>query len=267
MSSSPTIIVTGASSGIGAAIAASFAAQGWRVFPTMRRPGPLASPDCLALDVTDDASAHACVAEVLARTGRIDALVNNAGITLMGAAEETSVAEAERVFATNFFGVHRMTCAVLPQMRKQRGGRIVTIGSIAGFLPKPFEAFYSAAKHALEGYVESLDHEVRALGIRALLIEPGHVRSSLANNMHHAARHIADYAAARCRAEMQLAQDIGGGVAAAAVADAVCRAVTQPRPAHRYRVGSDAARLHLLRQCAPAFVFDHGLRQRFGIAV
>ena len=267
MESRPTVIVTGASSGIGSAIAERFAAEGWRVFPTMRRPGAEAGADCLALDVTDDASAAACIAEVIARAGRIDALVNNAGITLMGAAEETSMAEAERLFGTNFFGVHRMARAVLPHMRARRQGRIVTIGSIAGFLPKPFEAFYSAAKHALEGYVESFDHELRELGIRALLIEPGFVQSSLATNMQHAAGRIADYAAARGRAEALLAEDVGGGVPPSAVAEAVLRAVTEARPPLRIRVGSDAAQLHFLRHWAPGFVFDRGLRQRFGLEV
>lgn len=265
MSHQPSIIVTGASSGIGAAIAKRFAAGGWRVFATMRRPPVDAGRDCLALDVTDDASAKACVAEVLARSGRIDALVNNAGITLMGAAEETSMAEAERLFATNFFGVHRMSAAVLPAMRGQQQGRIVTIGSIAGFLPKPFEAFYSAAKHALEGYVESLDHEVRRLGVRAVLIEPGFVQSSLAANTQYAAARIADYAAGWAQAERLLSEDVGKGVTPGVVAEAVWQQVTARRPRLRTLVGRDAVQLRLLRGFLPAGLFDRGLRRRFGM--
>lgn len=262
----PCIIVTGASSGIGAATAARFVAGGWRVFATMRTPPADAGPDCLALDVTDDASVRACVTEVLARTGRIDALVNNAGITLMGAAEETGMAEAERLFATNFFGVHRMVAAVLPAMRARGAGRIVTVGSIAGFLPKPFEAFYSAAKHALEGYVESLDHEVRALGIRALLVEPGFVESSLAANTRHAPVRIADYAAGRRVAERLLTEDVGQGVTPEAVAETIWRQATAARPRLRARVGRDAAQLHFLRHYLPAGIFDRGLRRKFGMA-
>jgi NAD(P)-dependent dehydrogenase (short-subunit alcohol dehydrogenase family) len=265
MSHQPSIIVTGASSGIGAAIAKRFAAGGWRVFATMRRPPADAGRDCLALDVTDDASAKACVAEVLARSGRIDALVNNAGITLMGAAEETSMAEAERLFATNFFGVHRMSAAVLPAMRAQQQGRIVTIGSIAGFLPKPFEAFYSAAKHALEGYVESLDHEVRSLGVRAVLIEPGFVQSSLAANTQYAAARIADYASGRAQAERLLSEDVGKGVTPGVVAEAVWQQVTARRPRLRMLVGRDAAQLQFLRSYLSAGLFDRGLRSRFGM--
>lgn len=258
------IIVTGASSGIGSAIAARFEAGGWRVFATMRNPPVGAGRDCLALDVTDDASVRACLTEVLARAGRIDALVNNAGITLMGAAEETDMAEAQRLFDTNFFGVHRMTRAVLPTMRAQWQGRIVTIGSIAGFLPKPFEAFYSAAKHALEGYVESLDHEVRTFGIRALLIEPGFVHSSLAANIGRAVSRIPDYAVNRARAEGLLTEDVGTGLSPSTVAEAVWGAVAAPQPRFRTRVGRDAAQLHFVRHYLPGFVFDRGMRKKFG---
>ncbi len=130
------------------------------------------------MDVASDESVTAAVATVLDRTGRIDAIVNNAGIDLIGAVEETTTEEALRLFQTNFFGVHRLNRAVLPTMRAQRRGRLVTIGSIGGFLPEPYQAFYSAAKHALEGYVESLDYEVRPFGLRALLIQPGVIRTS-----------------------------------------------------------------------------------------
>ena len=177
LSDQKTVIVTGASSGIGQAIAAHLHRSGWRVFGTMRRPDPdRDGPDALKLDVTSDQSVEAAVAEVLARAGRIDAMVNNAGADMLGAVEETTAQEALDLFQTNFFGVHRLVRAVLPSMRARKAGRLVTIGSIAGFLPTPFEAFYSASKHALEGYCESLDFEVRPFGIRTVLIEPGFVR-------------------------------------------------------------------------------------------
>jgi NADP-dependent 3-hydroxy acid dehydrogenase YdfG len=106
--------------------------QGWRVFATMRRPDPARhGPDALALDVTRDANVAETVAEVIKRTNRIDAIVNNAGVDIVGAAEETSSAEAEALFQTNFFGVHRLIRAVLPIMRAQGHGRIITMGSIA----------------------------------------------------------------------------------------------------------------------------------------
>src|ERR1700739_4591354 len=139
-----TVIVTGAGTGIGQATANLLRRKGWRVFATLRRPNPdRHGPDALALDVTNDESVSAAVAEVIRRTGRIDAIVNNAAIDLVGAAEETSLVEAERLFQTNFFGVHRLNQAVLPVMRTQGRGHIVTVGSIAGFLPTLFDAFYS----------------------------------------------------------------------------------------------------------------------------
>ena len=126
----------------------------------------------LDLDVTSDESATAVVGQVIDRFGRIDVLVNNAGIGSAGAAEELSIAQDQRVFDVNVFGLIRMTKAVLPHMRAQGGGRIINVSSVAGFAPQPFMAVYVASKHAVEGYSESVDHEVREYGVRVLLIEP-----------------------------------------------------------------------------------------------
>ncbi|TMB10617.1 MAG: SDR family NAD(P)-dependent oxidoreductase, partial [Deltaproteobacteria bacterium] len=109
-------------------------------------------------------------------------LVNNVGGGMVGAIEETSLEQAQRLFDVNFFGPVRMTQAVLPTMRAQRSGRIVFISSIVGFLPAPFMGFYAASKHALEGLAESLDHETRTLGIRAALVEPGFMRTNIGEN-------------------------------------------------------------------------------------
>src|SRR5207248_9420552 len=132
--------------------------------------------------VRDPASIDAGVREVLEKAGRIDLLVNNAGGSVMGAIEETSLEQARDLFEVNFFGAARLTQAVLPAMRAQKSGRIVFISSVFGFLPAPFMGFYAASKHALEGLAESLDHEVRTLGIRAALVEPGFMRTSLETN-------------------------------------------------------------------------------------
>ena len=126
----------------------------------------------LDLDVTSDESVTAAVGEVIDRFGRIDVLVNNAGIGSAGAAEESSAAQAQGLFDINVFGVIRMTNAVLPHMRAQRSGRIINISSIVGFMPQPYMAVYAASKHAVEGYSESVDHEVREYGVRVLLVEP-----------------------------------------------------------------------------------------------
>ncbi|TIS73184.1 MAG: SDR family NAD(P)-dependent oxidoreductase, partial [Mesorhizobium sp.] len=165
-------LVTGASSGIGRATAAALRNAGFRVFGTSRRAISEQSDGVTMLtgDVTDDASVSKLVEEVLAETGRIDLLVNNAGIGLLGGAEESSTAQAQALFDVNVFGVIRMTNAVLPTMRRQRSGRIVNLSSVLGLIPAPYSALYASTKHAIEGYSESLDHELRSFGIRVVLV-------------------------------------------------------------------------------------------------
>src|SRR6266513_4268659 len=168
-------LVTGASSGIGEATAQRLAIAGYKVYGTSRRRAESGrrSFEMLTLDVTSDASVEAVVNEVMRREGRIDLLVNNAGFSVAPAgAHESSIEQARAIFETNFFWIVRMTRAVTPHMRRQGNGRIINIGSVFGFLPMPFMALYSATKHAVEGYSESLDHELRTRGIRVLVIEP-----------------------------------------------------------------------------------------------
>ena len=163
-------LVTGASSGIGRACAQQLASAGLTVYGTSRHPARYhrrGALPMLALDVRHDNSVRACVDRVMAETGRIDVLVNNAGVGMEGAVEETSLNEIRAVLETNFFGAVSMMRAVLPIMRKRRSGRIINIGSAVGFLPMPYAAAYCASKHALRGFSESLDHEVRGLGILA----------------------------------------------------------------------------------------------------
>ena len=133
-------------------------------------------------DVTSDASVAKLVDDVLSEAGRIDLLVNNAGVGLFGGAEESSVAQVQALFDVNLFGVIRMTNAVLPSMRRRGEGRIINMGSVLGLVPAPYSAHYSAAKHAIEGYSESLDHEVRAFNIRVSVIEPAFVRTVFDQN-------------------------------------------------------------------------------------
>jgi NAD(P)-dependent dehydrogenase (short-subunit alcohol dehydrogenase family) len=182
---SRTAIVTGASSGIGEATAERLAKAGYAVYGTSRR-GAGAGPrsfHMLPLDVTSDASVEAAVSEVIRLQGRIDLLVNNAGFGVAPAgAEESSLAQARSIFETNFFGVVRMTRAVVPHMRRQGNGRIINIGSVLGFLPMPYGALYAPTKHAIEGYSESLDHELRTRGIRVSVIEPAYTKTQFDAN-------------------------------------------------------------------------------------
>src|SRR5437868_5430745 len=138
----------------------------------------------LPLDVTSDESVEAAVGEVVRREGRIDLLVNNAGFGVApGGAEESSIDQARSIFETNFFGTVRMIRAVVPHMRRQGGGRIINIGSVVGFLPMPYGALYSASKHAIEGYSESLDHELRTMGIHVSVVEPAYTKTLFGENL------------------------------------------------------------------------------------
>jgi len=267
MSNQQVAVVTGVSSGIGAAIARELATGGYRVFGTVRSE-TAAVPEGverLVLDVRDDGSIDKAIDLVLRRAGRIDALVNNAGGSIVGAIEETDTAQAQALFDVNFFGAVRVTRAVLPAMRAQHAGRIVFVSSVVGFLPAPFMGFYAASKHALEGYCESLDHEVRALGIRALLVEPGFMKTKIDKNAAVAAKEIGDYAEARGRVGASINASIEKGEDPALVAKAVATALRAAHPKLRYPVGKGAGMLATLRRLMPASMFDRSLRKEFKV--
>ena len=168
---SPVVLITGTSSGIGKAVATAFAAKGFEVFGTSRNPHrsePIAGVELLPLDVSDQASVTAAVSTVIQRAGRIDVLVNNAGVGVFGAAEESSVAQAQELFDTNFFGLIRLTNEVLPHLRAQGSGRIINIGSVLGFLPAPYGALVrrlEACRRGLFGIPGSRDPRVRCAGV------------------------------------------------------------------------------------------------------
>ncbi len=260
-----TAIVTGASSGIGRASAEALARAGFTVFGTSRRiahDGPV-GVSMLVCDVTDDEAVDALVSTVLSQTGRIDLLVNNAGIGLQGGAEESSVDQVKALFEVNLFGVVRMTNAVLPSMRLRGAGRIINIGSILGVIPAPYSAHYSAVKHAVEGYSESLDHEVRAFNIRVSVIEPAFIRTVFDQNGLEPDSLVHDYAPARAGVEALLRDVMPKADPPEVVADAVLKAATDDRPQRRYTAGKAARQVSLLRRFAPAGVFDKVLRKQF----
>jgi NAD(P)-dependent dehydrogenase (short-subunit alcohol dehydrogenase family) len=190
-----TALVTGASTGIGLATAQALRQAGFKVFGTSRR--TLAENangiTMLTCDVTDDASVAKLVENVLARAGSIDLVVNNAGIGLIAGAEESSIAQAQSLFDVNVFGALRVTNAVLPTMRRQGKGRIINMSSVLGLIPAPYSALYSATKHAIEGYSESLDHEVREFGIRIVLVEPAYTKTAFEENLTTPDRPLAVY--------------------------------------------------------------------------
>ena len=257
------VLITGASSGIGRVTAELLAAQGYRVFGGVRAPTTLAGVELVPLDVRDDASVKACVDEARNRAGRIDVLVNNAGVNLVGAVEETSISQAQALFDTNVLGVLRMIKAVLPGMRHQGSGLIVNLGSILGFIPAPFMGVYGSTKHAIEGLSESLDHEVRTFGIRVVLIEPHYIRTSLDARAAQAAGRIDAYAPQRQPTAEVITHNTNTAPEPKVVAEEVLRAIEGPYRMRR-PVGK-AVLLRWLRRLLPSRLFDPSLRKAFAL--
>ena len=257
-------LVTGASSGIGEAAADELLGAGFNVYGTSRKAAAGENRNgivFLPLDVTNDESVAAVVREVLERSGRIDVLVNNAGLGIAGAAEESSIKQARALFDTNLFGSIRMTRAVLPQMREQGSGRVINVSSVLGLVPAPFGALYAATKHAIEGYSESLDHEVREYGIRVLLVEPAYTRTSFDANAIPADEPLPLYERRRGVQDVVLAEAIKDGDEPSVVGETIVAAATDTRPKLRYPAGTLARRVSKLRRYAPSNLFDRQIRK------
>lgn len=257
-------LVTGASSGIGEATAQRLAQAGYRVYGTSRRGAslPRREFEMLPLDVTSDESVEAATSELMRLEGRIDVLVNNAGFGVAPAgAEESSMEQAKAIFEANFFGLIRMTRAVLPHMRRQGQGRIINIGSVLGFLPMPYGALYAATKHAIEGYSESLDHELRTRGTRVSVIEPAYTKTKFDANFLAPDAELEEYRAVRASLDEVLAKVMASADQPSVVAEVVLQAARAARPKLRYPAGGLANRLRLLRRFAPAGLVDAGIRK------
>jgi NAD(P)-dependent dehydrogenase (short-subunit alcohol dehydrogenase family) len=254
-------LVTGASSGIGEATAKRLALAGYKVYGTSRRgasPGQ-GSFEMLPLDVTRDESVEAAVTKVIRQDGRIDLLVNNAGFSIAPAgAEESSIEQARSIFDTNFFGIVRMTRAVVPHMRHQGRGR-VSAWLDAGFLPS--YAALCRTKHAIEGYSESLDHELRTRGIRVSVIEPAYTKTQFDANLLQADSKLDEYREVRAALGKKLKEQLAAADEPGIVADVVLQAATAASPKLRYTAGRVASRARLLRRFAPAGMLDSGIRK------
>lgn len=262
----PVALVTGASSGIGQAIARRFACHGFRVIGTSRRHRPdHHGVEMLTMDVTSTECVQRAVSEVLARKGRIDVLVNNAGIMHLGFAEETAPAEAEAVFATNFFGVVRVTNAVLPAMRHRGHGRIINVGSLAAWVGEPGEAFYAASKAALARYTEALRHEVWPLGIAVSLVEPGAFTTGVLQAATKSERTVADYDGLREAARERLLQSMDRGGDPDKVASLVVDIARTRSPLPRYGAGRDGRWIPHLKTLLPQRLVDSLIRRSFGL--
>jgi len=174
------ILVTGASSGIGLAIANYLSKRGYIVYGGSRSAAPSETFHAVKLDVTDESSVSKVVNDIVGREGRIDVLVNNAGVGSAGAVEKTPIEDIRKSFEVNFFGVVRMTQAVLPHMRQQHFGRIINLSTLGSMIGLPYRAFYSASKGAMDLMTESLRLETERFGIKACTVHPGEVKTNIA---------------------------------------------------------------------------------------
>ena len=260
-------LVTGASSGIGRATVQTLVQAGYRVFGTSRKKVADAPQGVhmLVCDVTDDASVDRMLQEVMSVAGRIDLVVNNAGAALIGGAEESSLAQAQALFDVNVFGIFRVTNGVLPIMRKQGSGRIVNVSSVVGFLPGPFNAIYTSTKHAVEGYSESLDHEVRAFGIRVVLVEPAFTRTALEDSAVEPDRKLAVYEQGRAGMNTTWRNAIASGDTPEQVASTIVKAASDCTPNLRYTPGKKAGQLRTMRRFVPEKMFEKSFRKEMGL--
>jgi NAD(P)-dependent dehydrogenase (short-subunit alcohol dehydrogenase family) len=266
MNKQKVVLVTGASSGFGQLIAQKLAAVGYCVFGTSRKEHPASQGvEMLTLDVTSEASVQSSINRLLAQTNRIDVLVNNAGQIHASMIEETSLEQAKEVFETNFWGVVRVTNAVLPIMRQQRSGHIINMSSLAGLLGAPGQGFYCASKFALEGYSEALSIELDPFNIQVSLVEPGYFKTNFNQAMLQPTRISSDYDNVRDVIFSSVQDAIAQGDNPNKVAQAVFRIASSQSPRLRYRVGYEAQWLPRLKAILPDKLFRFGARKRLNL--
>ncbi len=263
------VLITGASSGFGQACAQLLSQKDYRVFGTSRnasfndqtnRDNANASPfQMIPMDVQDQSSVETGMDYIFKQTGRIDIVINNAGIAIAGSIEDTSIDEFKIQFETNFFGTVRLCHAVLPHMRKQQVGYIVNIGSLAGVIGLPFQGVYSASKHALEGLTEALRMEVKPFGICVSLIEPGDFKTSITQNriFTTASKHNSAYTEKFQTALSLMEKSEMAGPSPDKLAVLVEKIINHPSPKVRYTIGNVDQKLSaLLKRLVPASVFE-----------
>jgi NAD(P)-dependent dehydrogenase (short-subunit alcohol dehydrogenase family) len=269
---SKAVLITGCSSGIGAATAEHLIAEGWTVYATARRPETLVGLEragcrILALDVTDEESRRRAVDQVVGAEGAVGVLINNAGYSQSGAVESVPLDRVRHQFETNVFGVIRMCQLVLPGMRSQRWGKIVNVGSMGGRLTFPGGGIYHASKYAVEALSDALRFELRGFGIDVILIEPGLIVTNFGQVAADTVVDDGPYAQFNRRVAEITARAYRGPMAALggapeAVAKTIARALGARRPRARYPV-TPSARLMIGRRLAPDRLWDLLMRLQF----
>jgi NAD(P)-dependent dehydrogenase (short-subunit alcohol dehydrogenase family) len=255
------VLITGCSTGFGRDAAVEITKRGHEVIATARRPETLEDLDVaarLALDVTSDDSVRAAVAAA----GRVDVLVNNAGIGMVGPVERLPIEEGKALFDTNFFGALRMIQALLPQMRERGSGKIVNVSSVAGRVAPPLDGMYSGTKFALEGLSEALAREVGHFGIKVAVVEPGFFQTAFSGNVHRTGTDAPPYDELQ-RLWDEAAERLRGGEAPGpeAVAQTIADIVEAEEPAFRYPVGDDAQMVMAARAAMDDATFEAAMRE------
>ena len=261
-----TILITGASSGMGKAFALRLLQEGHIVYGAARRVERMhdledAGGHAIAMDVTDDASMQDAVARIISEQGRIDVLINNAGYAIYGAVEETSIADARRQFEVNLFGLGRLTQLVLPHMRKAGKGRIINISSMGGKMYTPLGAWYHATKHALEGWSDCLRLELKPFGIDVVIVQPGIIKTEFADVMTAPMLQrsgVGPYGelARRVAKGAENGREGGQGSAPEVIAELVSKAVRARKPRTRYAGGFLAKPVMFMRIYGGDRLFD-----------
>ena len=239
-----TILVTGASSGFGLLIANRLHESGYIVIGTSRDPEKYQSKlafKLLPLDIADDHSIQSFGKELFKHIGQLDVLINNAGFYLSGLAEETTIEQGKKQLETNFWGTVKLTNALLPYFRKQRFGKIITVGSIVGLISLPGGAYYSASKHALEGYFKALRFELGEFNIKVSMVEPMGFKTNIVSNSIVAENRISDYDVYRKKLQAYTKNLFANSPEPSPVIDTVKKLVEEKNPKFNHPVGKGAS--------------------------
>jgi len=270
------ILITGASSGIGKATAEFFMKKGYHVYGTSRNAEASENHtysdalsggfiDMIPLDVTSDDSVKNAIDIVLAKEGRIDILISNAGIGIAGSVEDTTMDEAKKQFEVNFFGSLRVIRAVLPSMRKQGHGKIIVLSSVAGKISIPYQGHYSASKFALEGITEALRHEVAPFNIKVCLVEPGDTKTGFTGNRIYSenAGENSPYYESFKKSIARMEQDEQNGASPETVARTIYRMAIRKNPPVRTAVGFQYKLILFLQKILPAKIQEIAVRMLY----
>lgn len=263
------ILITGASSGIGKITAEHLSSNGFKVYGTSRNPKPTTSESftLLKLDLHDKVSIEKAVEFIINKEGKLDVLINNAGMGITGPIEETETEEMRKAFETNFFGAIEVMKAVLPTMRKQKRGIIINVTSIAGYMGLPYRGIYSAAKGALELVTETVSMEVKAFGIKVVNVAPGDFATNIASGRYHSPV-IRDSVYAQVYQDNLnvMNEHVNSGQDPIVMAERIYRIINDPSPKLHYKVGESMQKFSIaLKRILPDRLYEKLIMRYYGM--